>query len=146
MASQGGPFHLQRVAESAFDVLGCSTQQSRGMASVDGDAGFHIQRRFFMRPWPRNILHRMFPLHLVKNGEGKALMCHRRRLHHKRNIGRRVILPAFTLRALQSTPLERSMAPSSLVQLLPNDLGVHGHRLPQIHGQELQEVVDGVAL
>jgi hypothetical protein len=33
-----------------------------------------IQRRFFMRPWPRNILHRVFPLHLVKNGEAKVLM------------------------------------------------------------------------
>ena len=55
------------------------------------------------------------------------------------------MLPAFTLRALQSTPLERSEAIDldRLVQLLPNDLGVHGHRLPQIHGQELQEVVDG---
>ena len=80
-----------------------------------------------------------------QNGGGKALVRHSRRLHHKRNIGRRVMLPAFTLRALQSTPLERSEAIDldRLVQLLPNDLGVHGHRLPQIHGQELQEVVDG---
>jgi hypothetical protein len=50
-----------------------------------------------------------------QNGGGKALVRHRRRLHHKRNIGRRVMLPAFT--PLQSTPLERSEAPSTLIAL-----------------------------
>ena len=80
-----------------------------------------------------------------QNGGGKALVRHSRRLHHKRNIGRRVMLPAFTLRALQSTPLERSEAIDldRLVQLLPNDLGVHGHRLPQIHGRNFRRLWTG---
>ena len=64
---QDGPFHLERAVEPAHGPLGCSTQQWHLMPDP-------IQRRFFMRPWPRNILHRVFPLHLVKNGEAKVLM------------------------------------------------------------------------
>ena len=57
--------------------------------------------------------------------------------------------PAGHAPCFHSTPIHSSRTKRGpidldrLVQLLPNDLGVHGHRLPQIHGQELQEVVDG---